>query len=74
MSLSADPVVGSRVGLVIPNPVEGEPIALWLGAFDSCERFEVVVTPGEYTTSVTVDLACELPWIGVWTSVSFTDC
>jgi hypothetical protein len=74
MTLSADPLVGARVGLVIPEPVEGEPLTLWLGEFDACRRFEVEVTPGEVGAAVRVDLECELPWVGLWTSVAFTDC
>ncbi|MBL9099482.1 MAG: hypothetical protein JNL82_00920 [Myxococcales bacterium] len=77
LTLAVDPLQGStRVGIEIPPAVtgEGEPVALWLSASDACETFAVAVTTSEYTTTVQVDLACELPWVGVWTSLTFVDC
>lgn len=74
LTLSVAPESGARVGLVIPEPVDGQPLALSLGAGDACERFEVEVLDHEYSTSVQLELACDLPWISVWTSVSFTSC
>lgn len=70
MVIESDPFTGGRVGITIPD----EPISLWLGEADGCQRFDVAVSESDGVIAVSVELACELGWIDVWASTQFTGC
>lgn len=68
IAVAIDALAGTRVGVTIPD----EPISLWIGEGDGCERFSVSITESEVGLTAQVDLECDLPWIGVWMSLEFT--
>jgi hypothetical protein len=68
IAVAIDSLAGTRVGVTIPD----EPISLWIGEADGCERFAVSLADSEVGLTAVVDLECDLPWIGVWMSLAFT--